>query len=158
MDQERGNGAAKTDRFAGLLSWWGITDPVEAGPFGPGLKRLQGFVSEVQKAYGEAYGRQMEGLFAANEHFAQAVQGLMRSRRPADAMAAQSGLMATLMEDASAQAKGWADLVEKLKDCCSSVARESAEEAGERGEPAAHVVRQRTQHAAARARRHAEAV
>jgi hypothetical protein len=124
VNRERGNGTA-TDRFAGLLSWWGMTDPAQAGPYEARLKRLQKFVAELQGAYGEAYGRQMEAMFSANEHFARAAQDLMRSRKPSDVVAAESALMSALMEEAAAQAQAWSELVQKLTDCCTAAATET---------------------------------
>ena len=124
MNRERDNGSAATDRFAGLLSWWGMTGPAEGRPYEARLKRLQKLVAELQGAYGEAYGRQVEAMFAANEHFARAVQDLMRSRTPSDVVAAESALMSALMEEAAAQARGWSQLVQKLTECCTTAATE----------------------------------
>jgi len=137
VSKEQGNGSAATDRFAGLLSWWGVTDPSKTGPYETQLKRLQGFLSELQRAYGDAYARQMEGYFAANEHFARAVQDLMRSRRPADVVAAESNLMSALMEEAATQAKAWSELAQKLTECCSAATRETIAKAQEGGGAAA---------------------
>jgi hypothetical protein len=122
VKHEHGNGGGASDRFAGLLTWWGMPDAMKPGPYDASIKRLQSFVSDLQSAYGEAYGKQMEGIFSANEHFARAVQDLMQSRQPADVVAAESALMTALVEEAASQAKGWVELVEKVRDCCTSAA------------------------------------
>jgi hypothetical protein len=98
----------------GLLSWWGMTDPMGSGLYEAPLKRLNDFVAQMQGAYGTAYRRQMETFFAANEHCARAFQEMMRSRQPGDVMKAESELVSALMEEAAAQAKTWNELVATL--------------------------------------------
>jgi hypothetical protein len=137
VSKERGNGGGATDRFAGLLSWWGIADPSKTGPYEAQLKRLQGFLSDLQGAYGEAYARQTEAYFAANEHFAHAVQDLMRCRGPGDVVEAESKLMSALMEEAATQAKAWTDLTQKLTECCTAATRDTFATARESGAAAA---------------------
>ena len=54
--------------------------------------------SDLQKAYGEAYSRQMEALFTANERLGSSVQELLRCRQPQDVLTAESNILAILMQ------------------------------------------------------------
>lgn len=53
------------------------------------------------------------------------------ARQPPELMAAQSRLVTGLIESLAAQTRAWAELTQKLHDCCSATVREAAAEAGE---------------------------
>jgi hypothetical protein len=116
------------DRLNALLSWWGISNDTGNENIEVQMKRFQVFASDLQKAYGDAYCLQMEALFTANERLGRSFQEFLHCRQPQEVIAAESSILATILERASLQAKPWIDLTEKVQDCCAALAREGAEE------------------------------
>lgn len=124
------------DRITGLLAWWGT--PLEAGQIEAQSERFQVLVVDLVKLFNEGSSNQAQALSAANERFTRAFQDLLTARQPPELMAAQSSLVIGLTESLAAQTKIWAELTQKLHDCCSTMIRESAVKAGEhadRSEP-----------------------
>jgi hypothetical protein len=121
---------AGLERMNGLLAWWGIPDLAEASGMEAQAKRFQGLVVDLNRLFSEASSSQTQALSAANEQFASALQELLGARQPSDLMAAQSNLMTGLVESFAAQARNWAELTQKLHDCCSATVREAVAEAG----------------------------
>lgn len=117
------------ERLNNLFIWWGIPNANGNGHLEAQLKRFQTFTSEMQKTCTEAFGEEMAGLFAAREHSIQAVQNLMRSRKPDEVIAAEAGILASLLEETALQAKRWAVLAEHAHECCTALARDVAKEA-----------------------------
>ena len=126
------------DRITGLLVWWGMPNALETGEIEAQAKRFQILTVDLVKLFNEASSNQAQALFAANESFTRAFQDLLRARQPPELMAARSNLVIGLMESLAAQTKIWAELTQKLSDCCSTMIREGAVKAGEhagRSEP-----------------------
>ncbi|MBA3516916.1 MAG: hypothetical protein H0T75_04580 [Rhizobiales bacterium] len=119
---------AGVQRLNALLGWWGVPMAGGNGTIDRRMKRFQQFASDLQSACGDAYGGQMDVLCASNDRIARSFQDLLRSRQPQEAMAAELGILATFLESASRQARGWAELTEKLQTCCVAVAQDAAED------------------------------
>ena len=111
-----------------LLGWWGV--PIAGGNsmIDSQMKRLQQCALDVQKTCTDAYGGEIEALFRNNDRLVRSYQGLFRSQRPQEVLAAESEILATLIEGASPHAKRWAELTQKLQDCCAAMARDAAED------------------------------
>ena len=124
-------GAMGLDRLNALFAWWGIPDAGENGNVDGQMKRFQAFTSDLQKVYGEAYNRQMEAMFTANERIAKSLQAFLHCREARDVIAAESNVLATILEGASLQSRTWVEVTQKIQDCCASMARESADAARE---------------------------
>ena len=127
MDPKIDKTARREDRRNDLLAWWAMAADGNSGIEGQ-ARRLQLFTADLQKAYGNACSRHMEALFAANEQLVRSFQGLLRVQRPDELMAAESDILATLMEAASLQARTWIELGETVQDRCLAMAREAADE------------------------------
>lgn len=114
------------DRLNALFAWWGVPGANGNDQIVGQLKRFQALTSDLQKAYGEAYSDQMGTLLGANERIAGSLQEFLRCRQPLDVIAAQSNVLATILEEVSLQAKTWSDLTQKVQDCCSAMAGDAA--------------------------------
>lgn len=124
-------GVMGLDRLSALFAWWGIPDKGGNGDIDGQMKRLQAFTSDLQKVYGEAYSRQMEAMFTANERIASSLRKFLHCRHPRDVIAAESNVLATILEGASLQSNAWVEVTKKIQDCCATMARESADAARE---------------------------
>ena len=93
------------DRLNALLVWWGIPNANWSANIEGQMKRFQVFASNLQKVYGDAYCNQMEALFTANERLARSFQEFLRCRQPNEVIAAESNILATVLEGASLQAR-----------------------------------------------------
>ena len=120
------------ERLNALFAWWGVPLGSANGQIDGQMKRIQAFTSDLQKTYGEAYSRQMSALVAANERIAGSLQEFLRCRQPQDLVAAESHLVATIMEGASQQATAWVELTQKVQDCYAAMARAMADEIRQR--------------------------
>jgi hypothetical protein len=125
MDEKTARIMAGVDRLNGLLAWWGMAGSEGNLRFEGQIKRFQQFAADLQKAYGEAYRQQVEALSAANERLVRSLQGLLLSRKPDELMAAESEILATLLEGASLQAQTWAELGQRVQECCLALASEA---------------------------------
>jgi hypothetical protein len=101
------------------------------------MKRFQQFAADFQKKCGDAYSGEMDALFSSNERLSRSMQELLRCRRPPEVLAAESEILATLLEGASLQAKRWAELTQKLQECCAAVARDAAADLRQQAEESA---------------------
>jgi hypothetical protein len=128
MSEKDGNASMGLDRLNAVLAWWGIPNANINGQIDDQMKRLQTFASGLQKACGEAYSDQMRAPLSANERIATSLQELLRCRQPKDVIAAESIVLATILESASLQAKTWVQFTQKVQDCCAAMAREAADE------------------------------
>ena len=140
---------AKTDtiptglnRFNALLAWWGAPDGLGLGSTEAQTKRFQILVTELGQAFNEASSCQVETLSATNERLACSLQELLRSRQPQELMAAQSSVVASLVEGLAAQTKVWADLTQKVHGCCATMVREAADDAAKQSVSAASAATQ----------------
>lgn len=116
------------EKLNNLFVWWGIPNANGNGHLEIQLKRFQTFASEMQKTCTEAFGDEMTALFAARERSVQAVQNLVRSRKPDEVVAAEAGILAALLEETALGAKRWAALAEHAHECCSALAKDVAKE------------------------------
>lgn len=119
------------DRMNGLLAWWGVPNAFDGSEMQARTKRFQVLVLDLNKLFNEASSSQAQALSAANEQFTRGLQELLSARQPPELMAAQSRLVTGLIESLAAQTRAWAELTQKLHDCCSATVREAAAEAGE---------------------------
>jgi hypothetical protein len=117
---------AGVERLNALLGWWGVPIASGNGVIDGQMKRLQQFASDLQKTCGDAYSGQMDALLTSNDRLARSFQDLLRSRRPQEVVTAELDILATFLEGASLNAKRWADLTERLQECCAAMARNAA--------------------------------
>lgn len=120
------------DRMNGLLAWWGIPNIIDASEMEARTKRFQVLVVDLNKLFSEASSTQAQAFSVANEQFTRDLQDLLSARQPSELMAAQSSLVTGLIGSLAAQTKAWAELTQKLHDCCSAMAHEAAPETGGR--------------------------
>lgn len=113
------------DRMNGLLAWWGMPNAIDAGEMETRNRRFQILVADLSKLLTETSSSQVEALTVANEQFARALHDLLSARQPPELMAAQSSLVTGLIESLAAQTRAWAELTQKLHDCCSALVREA---------------------------------
>lgn len=151
---------AGVERLNGLLSWWGVPIAGGNGTIDSQIKRFQQFASDLQKTCSDAYSGEIAALFRNNDRLVRSFQDLLRSRRPQEVMAAESDILANFLEGASLHAKRWAELTQKLEECCAAMARDAAKDLRQQvqetasatgsGEPEQNFVKQtRTQSARA---------
>lgn len=114
------------ERLNGLMSWWGMPGPTGNTLLDHQMRRLQRFAADFQKSCTDAYCSEMEALVGGNERLSRSMLGLLQHRRPPEGGAVESEILAILLEGASHQTKRWADLTQKLQECCSAVTREVA--------------------------------
>ena len=120
------------DRVNAVFAWWGLSGADNTGKLDGQFKRFQAFTSDLQKAYGETCSAQMSTLLAANERVGRSLLEFVRCRRPQDVVAAESNVMAAILEETSLQTKTWLELSQKVQECCANMARESASEIRQR--------------------------
>ena len=128
MNSKDENITTGLDRLNALFAWWGVPALNGNGQMDGQMKRFQAFTSDLQRTCSEAYSRQMNAILTANERIAGSLQEFLRCRQPHDVIAAESNVLATILEEASLQARTWADLTQKVQDCCAAMARETAED------------------------------
>lgn len=116
------------EKLNNLFNWWGIPNSNGNGHMEAQLKRFQTFASEMQRTCTEAFSDEMAAVFAARERSIQAVQDLVRSRKPDEIIAAEAGILSSLLEETALQAKRWAALAERAHECCAALAQDVAKE------------------------------
>lgn len=134
MTTKTDNAPTGLDRFNALLAWWGTPNEIDLSNIGTQTKHFQILAANLSQAFGEASTSQMKTLITTNERLARSLQEILHSQQPAELMAAHSNVVAGLLESLAAQTKVWADLTQKLHDCCATVAREAVAEVGEGAE------------------------
>lgn len=72
----------------------------------------------------------MEGLYTANEQLARSIQEFLHCRHTQEIVAAETKVLAALLEGTSVQARTWIDLTRTVHDCCATWAIEGAAEVG----------------------------
>lgn len=116
------------DRLNAAFAWWGIPTATGSGQIDAPMKRCQAFVADLQKLYSEAYSNEIGTMRGANDKFVAALQEFLRGQQPQDVIAAEASVLATMLEAASAQAKFWSELTQKIQECCAAMARDTADE------------------------------
>ena len=134
MNAKDENITTAVDRLNALFAWWGVPAATGNGQIDGQMKRFRAFTYDLQRAYGEAYSHQLGALFSANERTARSLQEFLRCRQPQDVIAAESNVVATLLEEASQQTKTWIEVTQKVQDCCAAMAREAAADLRKPGE------------------------
>ena len=119
------------NRINGLLAWWDAAHLIGVSGMETQAKRLR-IVVDLNELFNEAGSRQAQALRTVNEQFARTLRQLLKVRQPPELMAAQSNLMAALMESLAAQTKIWAELSQKLCAYCSNIGHEADIELGAR--------------------------
>jgi hypothetical protein len=131
MSSKDSNTTTGLERFGALFAWWGVPNAPGKGAIDTQMKRFQTFAADLQKTYGDAYSQQMQALFTANERLVRSLQEFIHCRQPEDIVAAESHVLATLLEGASSQTKTWIELTQKVEACCAAMARDVAAEVGQ---------------------------
>lgn len=116
------------DRMDIVLAWWGLSGMDGAGELDGQFKRFHTFTSDLQKVYGETYGAQMSAFLGGNERVGRSLLELFHCRRALDVIAAESSVMAAILDEASLQTKTWLELSQRVQEYCATVARETADE------------------------------
>lgn len=125
------------ERLNALIAWWGFPAAGGDGAIDHQMKRLQQFASDMQKIYGDAYKDELDTLAGSNDRLGRSFQDLLQSRRPPELLAAESEILATLLEGASQRARRWSELTQKIQECCAGMARDAAADFRERAQGAA---------------------
>lgn len=118
--------ATPFQKVSALFSWWGLSNEDARESLSSRLKRLQTLTSDLQSIYAEAGSEQTAAALAANDRILRSYQDLVQCRRPADVLAAQGAIFATLLEEASRRTQAWADVTQKVQECCASAVRDNA--------------------------------
>jgi hypothetical protein len=145
MNAKDENVAQGLNRLNAVFAWWGVPDGNSG--LDRQMKCCQALVSDLQKAYSDACSRQMGAPLATNDRISRLVRDFLGCRRPQDVIAVQSNVAATVLEEASSQAKVWAELTQKVQGCFTAMARETADELRKQSEeendtkPATRVVK-----------------
>ncbi len=118
------------DRVNAMFAWWGLPEANSAGSLDGQFKRFQAFTSDLQKAFGDTYGEQMSApsLLAANERIGRSLLEFLKCRRPQDVIAAESSVLAAILEETSLQTKTWLELSQRVQEYSATMAREMADE------------------------------
>lgn len=116
------------DRLNAVFAWWGLSDVNSAGNVESQFKRFQALTTDLQKSFGDTYSAQVGSLLGANERIGRSLLEFLQCRRPQDVIAAESRLLAAILEETSRQTKTWLELSQKVQECCATMARETADE------------------------------
>jgi hypothetical protein len=115
------------DRLNALLTWWGILNPLGTCRFNETRHRCQVAACDIQKAYGEALGRQTDLLIAACGRPANSFPGLSQSWSPADIAAVQLQVFAAFLESALPWTRTWGVFFQTSGDRITAFVREKAQ-------------------------------
>jgi hypothetical protein len=125
MDPTNDPTGASLKRINALLAWWGVPKISGMGATDREIRRFQDFAADLQTLYGDAAGLQVRALLTTNEGIARALCQLLQQRRPQDLLAAESSLVASVLESAAVQAKTWIDVSQQMNARCAAFAREA---------------------------------
>lgn len=120
--------AVGLDRLNAVFAWWGLSDVNSAGNVENQFKRFQALTADLQKSFGDTYSAHIGSLLGANERIGRSLLEFLQCRRPQDVIAAESRLLAAILEETSVQTKTWLELSQKVQECCATMARETADE------------------------------
>lgn len=128
MNTKNDDIATGLERLDALLAWWGLPENITSGDDGIDVTRVKKFATDLQAAIHEASCCQLDAHFAMGERLSQSLRDLAKCRQPKEAFAIQSNIVDGLLESAFAQSKVWADLVQKLNQCCAAGLHEAETE------------------------------
>lgn len=117
-----------------LLAWWQVSNAARLGHFDTQLQGYRRFASELQRAWSDACRNEAQALLESQKTIAATMQAFLQCRRPEDVAAAQSAVIASLLDGVSRQAKTWVDITGRMQDCYADMTREAAGEALEQAE------------------------
>jgi hypothetical protein len=120
------------DRMNAAFAWWGASGADGTSKLDGQIKRFLVLTSDLQKAYSETCGAQMSALVGANERIGRSLLEFVQCRRPQDVIAAESSVLAAILEETSLQTKTWFELSRKVQERCVTMARETADEIRQR--------------------------
>ena len=107
--------ASELDRVEALLKWWGAPGFGYDGFTQTHLKRFEAIMAELEKAAGEISARQEETLTQSKDLLMQSLPVFVGSHNLNEVLAAQSKILVSLLEAASAQAKTWVSFSDKIR-------------------------------------------
>lgn len=119
----------ESEKHNPLLAWWQVSNATHLAHFETQLQRYQRFASEMQKTWSDACRDETTAFLASQEKIAATVKAFLLCRNPQDFVAAESEMIASLLDGASRQAKTWADIAGKMQDRYAEMTREASEEA-----------------------------
>lgn len=119
--------AAGLKRMHALLTWWGAPAIGAANGTDAPMKRLQRFAENLQAVYGSASERHIQALQSTGEEVSNVLTGLLQARQPQDLIAAESKLLAAVLEGGSRNVRNWTEATQKIHECCVTFAREMTE-------------------------------
>lgn len=96
---------ASLKRMNALLAWWGVPKISGVDATTHEIRRFQDFAADLQRLYGDAAGLQVRTLLTTNEGITRALCQLLQQRRLQDLLAAESKLVASVLEAAALQSK-----------------------------------------------------
>ncbi len=96
--------------------------------------RMQHFLQDVQKAYSEIYGRQMDVFNETGERLSRSVQEFARCQNASDALQVEADLATAWLDGAAQRMQNWFELGRKLQDSYAALARASFEDLRQQGE------------------------
>lgn len=114
--------ASELDRVEALLKWWGAPGFGYDGFTQTHLKRFEAIMAELEKAAGEISARQEETLTQSKDLLMQSLPVFVGSHNLNEVLAAQSKILVSLLEAASAQAKTWVSFSDKIRNAQVSLA------------------------------------
>lgn len=127
------------DRLNGLMAWWGFPNAAKGTGMTAPVMQFQVLLLELNKVLNEAASTQAQAFSAASQHVGRAVQAAMSARQPLELIDAQAKLIGSLIECFAGQSAFWADLTQKLGDCCTDSICKPDQEPEERAERQAPV-------------------
>ena len=114
--------ASELDRVEALLKWWGAPGFGYDGFTQTHLKRFEAIMAELEKAAGEISARQEKTLTQSKDLLMQSLPVFVGSHNLNEVLAAQSKILVSLLEAASAQAKTWVSFSDKIRNAQVSLA------------------------------------
>jgi hypothetical protein len=118
----------ESEKHNPLMAWWQVSNAAHLGRFETQLQGYRRFASDVQKVWSDACRDETVAFLASQKKMASTMQALAQCRRPQDLVAAQSDVIASLLDGASRQAKTWVEFAGKIHDCYAEMTREASEE------------------------------
>jgi hypothetical protein len=115
--------ASELDRVEALLKWWGAPGFGYDGFTQTHLKRFETIMAELEKAAGEIAAQQEEALTQSKDLLVQSLPAFVSGHDLNDVLAAQSKILVSLLEAASAQAKTWMSFSDKIRHAQLSLAQ-----------------------------------
>ena len=114
--------ASELDRLDALLKWWGAPTADSAKIPQAHLARFDAIVSELERAVVEISQSQEKTLNQSKDLLIQSIPVFMNGRDLNQVMSAQSKILLSLFDTASAQVKTWVNFADKIRNAQLSLA------------------------------------